>query len=209
VVVDAAGGVPRKGDLASHGSRGALWIDDRTLLVPSDVYPDVRAGFGRRLRRRLQPQHLEEETKPGGQARVYDSLPARTGITGRTAAARTCMSWTSRAGRARLTPGATDVPPFTVGGPDDYDVAPDGKEIAFVRKDGPIEAVSTNGELYVVPVAGGPADQGLGQCRLRRRAALQPGREDDRVPGADARRLRGGSAGASWSTTGATRASAT
>src|SRR4029078_1266492 len=103
-------------------------------------------------------KHLEEETRPGGQGRVYDGLPVRH-----------WDHWEDRrrthlhvvdlaTGAARdLTPGATDVPPFTGGGPDDYDVAPDGKEIAFVRKDAPVEAVSTDGELYVVAVAGGPA----------------------------------------------------
>ena len=84
---------------------------------------------------------------------MYDTS-GRTG-TGRPAA-RT-PSWIRERAARDLTPGSTDVPPFTVGGPDDYDVAPDGKEIAFVRNEGPLEAVSTNGELYVAPVAGGPA----------------------------------------------------
>ena len=162
-VVEASGGAARKVTSLPTEAGGVLWIDDRTLLVPSDVYPECApvSAYDAACNR----QHLEEETKPGGQARVYDTLPARH-----------WDHWEDRrrthlhvvdlaTGAARdLTPGATDVPPFTVGGPDDYDVAPDGKEIAFVRKDAPIEAVSTNGELYVVPVAGGPATRVSGSA---------------------------------------------
>ena len=30
-----------------------------------------------------------------------------------------------------LTPGTRDVPPFSLGGPDDYDISPDGKEVCY------------------------------------------------------------------------------
>jgi dipeptidyl aminopeptidase/acylaminoacyl peptidase len=157
-VVDASGGAARKVTSLPTEAGGVLWVDDRTLLVTSDVYPECAPTSGADHDAACNRKHLEEETRPGGQGRVYDELPVRH-----------WDHWEDRrrthlhvvdlaSGAARdLTPGATDVPPFTVGGPDDYDVAPDGKEIAFVRKDAPIEAVSTNGELYVVPVAGGPA----------------------------------------------------
>jgi dipeptidyl aminopeptidase/acylaminoacyl peptidase len=57
-----------------------------------------------------------------------------------------------------LTPGANyDVPPDERGGPSDLNFSPDSKEICFTAVTDPVEAISTNGDLFVVPVAGGEA----------------------------------------------------
>ncbi len=55
-----------------------------------------------------------------------------------------------------LTFGANyDVPPDERGGPGDIDFSPDGKEICFTAVTDKMEAISTNGDLFIVPVAGG------------------------------------------------------
>jgi len=55
-----------------------------------------------------------------------------------------------------LTPGANyDVPPDQRGGPEDINFSPDSKEICYTAVTDPMEAVSTNGDLFVVPVEGG------------------------------------------------------
>jgi dipeptidyl aminopeptidase/acylaminoacyl peptidase len=55
-----------------------------------------------------------------------------------------------------LTAGANyDVPPDERGGPEDINFSPDGKEICFTAVPDKVEAISTNGELFLVPVAGG------------------------------------------------------
>ena len=55
-----------------------------------------------------------------------------------------------------LTTGANyDVPPDERGGPGDLNFSPDSKEICFTAVTDPVEAISTNGDLFVVPVAGG------------------------------------------------------
>jgi dipeptidyl aminopeptidase/acylaminoacyl peptidase len=55
-----------------------------------------------------------------------------------------------------LTAGADyDVPPDERGGPADIAFSPDGKEICLVAVTDKVEAISTNGDLFVVPVAGG------------------------------------------------------
>src|ERR1700704_239903 len=55
-----------------------------------------------------------------------------------------------------LTPGANyDVPPDERGGPGDINFSPDGKEICFTAVTDKMEAISTNGDLFIVPVAGG------------------------------------------------------
>jgi dipeptidyl aminopeptidase/acylaminoacyl peptidase len=57
-----------------------------------------------------------------------------------------------------LTAGANyDVPPDERGGPDDINFSPDGKEICFTAVPDKVEALSTNGELFLVPVSGGEA----------------------------------------------------
>ena len=55
-----------------------------------------------------------------------------------------------------LTAGANyDVPPDQRGGPGDLNFSPDSKEICFTAVTDPVEAISTNGDLFTVPVAGG------------------------------------------------------
>ncbi len=50
-----------------------------------------------------------------------------------------------------------DVPPDERGGPADINFSPDGKEICFTAVTDKMEAVSTNADLFIVPVAGGEA----------------------------------------------------
>src|SRR5581483_9833673 len=54
-----------------------------------------------------------------------------------------------------LTPGNRDVPPFSLGGPDDYAISPDSKEVCFAMNADPVPATSTNTDLFVVPITGG------------------------------------------------------
>jgi len=55
-----------------------------------------------------------------------------------------------------LTAGADyDVPPDQRGGESDINFSPDGKEICFTAVTDPVEAISTNGDLFLVPTGGG------------------------------------------------------
>ena len=54
-----------------------------------------------------------------------------------------------------LTPGDFDAPPFSLGGPADFDFSPDGKELCFARNTDKVEATSTNVDLWTVAVTGG------------------------------------------------------
>src|SRR5947207_8931278 len=54
-----------------------------------------------------------------------------------------------------LTPGDHDVPPFHLGGQDDYAFSPDGQEICFTSNHDKVEAISTNNDLFTVPVNSG------------------------------------------------------
>ncbi len=54
-----------------------------------------------------------------------------------------------------LTAGADyDVPPDERGGPGDINFSPDSKELCFTAVNDKMEAISTNGDLYTVPVTG-------------------------------------------------------
>src|SRR5207248_8331760 len=56
-----------------------------------------------------------------------------------------------------LTPVNRDTPPFSLGGPDDYTISPDSKEVCYAAVPDDVPATSTNSELFVVPIAGGSA----------------------------------------------------
>jgi dipeptidyl aminopeptidase/acylaminoacyl peptidase len=56
-----------------------------------------------------------------------------------------------------LTPGDYDAPVFSLGGQDDYAFSPDGKQICYASNHDKNPAASTNNDLWIVPVTGGPA----------------------------------------------------
>jgi dipeptidyl aminopeptidase/acylaminoacyl peptidase len=51
-----------------------------------------------------------------------------------------------------LTPGDYDAPVFSLGGQDDYAFSPDGREICYALNHDPEPAISTNNDLFTVPV---------------------------------------------------------
>lgn len=64
----------------------------------------------------------------------------------------------SKGGTARdLTPGDFDSPPYAAASGVDYAFSPDNKELAYVRNPDKVEAISTNSDIYVMPLSGGPA----------------------------------------------------
>lgn len=166
-VIDLAGGEPRRVTSLATGANGVLWIDDATLLVASDVYPECNKAAGEGAATHdeaCNKQKLDAAGKPDS-ARVYDHLLFRHWDTWEDQRRTHLLVVPIQGGAIRdLTPGERDVPPFSLGGPEDYAVSPDGREVAFARKDEPVEALSTNAELYVVPVAGGAARKVAGSA---------------------------------------------
>jgi dipeptidyl aminopeptidase/acylaminoacyl peptidase len=185
-VMDVAGGDARKVTSLATDAGGVSWIDDQTLLVTSEVYPDCTDAA-------CNKKKMEEAGKPST-ARAYDTLLYRHWDTWDDGRVSHLFAVPLDGGEPRdLTPGGRDVPPFSLGGPDDYAVSPDGREVAFARNDDPVPATSTNAELYVVPVAGGAARKIAGHAgydgapqyspdgtRIAFRAQLRAGYESDR-----------------------------
>src|SRR6266404_5775134 len=54
-----------------------------------------------------------------------------------------------------LTPGDYDAPVFSLGGQDNYAFSPDGQEICYASNHDPDPAISTNNDLFTVPISGG------------------------------------------------------
>ncbi|HKG80610.1 MAG TPA: S9 family peptidase, partial [Pyrinomonadaceae bacterium] len=64
----------------------------------------------------------------------------------------------SKGGTARdVTTGDFDSPPYAASSGVDYAFSPDSSEIAYLRNPDKVEAVSTNSDVFVMPLAGGPA----------------------------------------------------
>ncbi len=60
------------------------------------------------------------------------------------------------------------MPPFSLGGPDDYAISPDSNEVAFTMNVDPNPATSTNSDIYTVPIGGGDA----------KKITISPGADD-------------------------------
>jgi len=78
-----------------------------------------------------------------------------------------------------LTPGDRDVPPAHRASIDDIASSPDGATVYLTAMTDPVEAVSTNADLYAIPAAGGPA----------RQLTTAPGWDGSPRPSPDGKRL--------------------
>ncbi|HEY2823390.1 MAG TPA: S9 family peptidase [Candidatus Acidoferrum sp.] len=143
----------------STGVDIAQWSPDgKMLLFTSGVYPDCKDDACNKKRD-------EEKEKNKVKAHVAEHLLYRhwthwnEGKRGHlfVVPAPTSMDQAEASGKpVDLTPGADyDVPPDQRGGSADISFSPDSKEICFTAVTDPMEAISTNGDLFLVPTAGG------------------------------------------------------
>jgi dipeptidyl aminopeptidase/acylaminoacyl peptidase len=152
--------LPMKGGEArevTHLSTGADIVkfspDGKTIAFTSSVYPNCKDDACNSARD-------SEKEKSKVKARVYEQLLYRhwTHWFEGKRAHLFVMPTHGSASPRDLTPGADyDVPPDERGGAEDINFSPDGKEICFTAVTDKVEAISTNGDLFQVPVAGGEA----------------------------------------------------
>jgi len=134
--------------------------DGNLILFTSDVYSSCSPAnvlSGADYDASCNQENLGKDAVSKMNARTYTSLLYR--------------HWTQYQGRRRrhlliqtlnntfkvrdLTPGNIDTPPFSLGGPEPYVFSPDSVQVTFVANTDPDRSISTNSDLFTIPVSGG------------------------------------------------------
>src|SRR6516164_2421415 len=146
------GGEARRLTKLSTGADLVKWSPDgKTIVFTSSVYPDCKDEDCNKKRD-------EEKEKNKVKAHVAEHLLYRhwTHWNDGKRSHLFVIPADGSAGPRDLTSGADyDVPPDQRGGPSDINFSPDSKEICFTAVTDKMEAISTNGDLFTAPVAGG------------------------------------------------------
>jgi dipeptidyl aminopeptidase/acylaminoacyl peptidase len=185
-----AGGDATRLTSISTGADNELWSPDgKTLAFVSRVFPDCKDDACNAARD-------AEIQKSKMKARVYEKLLYRHWNEWWDGKRSHLFTVASDGGGLRdLTPGADyDIPPFNLDEPETIAFSPDSQELCFTANTDKDEALSTNGDLFTVPVSGasqpkrittnpandwGPAYSPDGRW-IAYRAQKQPGYESDR-----------------------------
>lgn len=149
-VYDLARKSSRKVSDLTNGAGSVRWLPDGSGFVAvSDVFPDCGVDP------QCAAKRVASQDGRPSQARIIEGLMYRhwnMWVPETTSQiVQISLDGTPRA----LTSGMFDTPPFSLGGPDAFDISPDGRELAFTRNTDPLAALSTNSDIFIVPVAGG------------------------------------------------------
>jgi len=151
---------------------GELWSPDgKNILFKSDVYPECDGVPAGELA--CNAKKVDEAKDSKVKAQIFTHLLYRHWDAFREGK-RTHLFMVPAFGRAHvqtpsppqggeiiiledgvprdLTPGDYDAPVFSLGGQDDYALSPDGQEICYASNHDPEPAISTNNDLFTVPV---------------------------------------------------------
>ncbi len=126
---------------------GVIWSGDgKSLVFSSEVFPECS-------NEECNKRKLDEEKNSKVKARAYTSLLYRHWDQWQGARRKHLFVVPAEGGTPKdLTPGSRDVPPFSLGGPDDYAVSADGLELCYAINTDANSAMSTNSDLWVVPL---------------------------------------------------------
>jgi len=149
-LMNADGSQPRQLTNLATEAGGILFSPNgKKLVFTSEVYPDCPDDACNRTR-------IEDEKNNKVKARAYTTLLYRHWTTWQGPRRSHLMAVDVEGGVVKdLTPGNRSVPPFSLGGPDDYAISPDSAEVAYAMNGDPVPATSTNADIYVVPITGG------------------------------------------------------
>ena len=156
-VMDLSGGDPVRATSFPTEVSDYTWSPDgKWFLISSDVFPDcadtaclektLKARESAKVRGRVAERLLFrhwDAWKDGTRTHIW-KVPASGG-----------------GAAADLTPGDRDAPPFHIGGGVDWDVSPDGRDLVYASNPDTAQALSTNSDLWIVPMAGGAPARNL------------------------------------------------
>jgi dipeptidyl aminopeptidase/acylaminoacyl peptidase len=143
-------GNPRQITSISTEADGAIWSPDgKNIVFTSEVYPGCKDDS-------CNKTGDEERAKSKVKAMIFTRLFYRHWNAYTHFKRNHLFVVPAEGGTAKdITPGDHDVPPFSLGGQDLYTISPDGKEVAFTSNIDEVEAISTNNDVFVVPITGG------------------------------------------------------
>ena len=151
--------------------------DGKNLVFTSAVYPECAADDA------CNKKNLDAEKASKVKARIYTELLYRhwTGWQGKRRSHLMVIPVGRRRRSATSRPATRDVPPFSLGGGDDYDISPNGQEVCYSMNADPMPATSTDSDLYVVSIAGGQPRQDHHHHGSGLQSALLAGRQVHRL----------------------------
>ena len=153
-IIPSGGGEATQFTHVSTGVADPLWSPDgKWIVFSSDVYPECGADDA------CNKKIADRWTKGPLQAHMADGLLYRHWTSWKDGTRTHILIADVGSGAIRdLTPGNFDSPMFQLSGPLQYDFSPDSSELAFVSDHDADPASSTNGDVWLVPVASeGPA----------------------------------------------------
>jgi len=146
--VDADGGnVKQLTHVATEASGELFSADGKYVVFTSDVFPACGADDD------CNKKKLDEAKNAPTKARLITGLLYRHWTTWAGARRTHLLAMALDGGAVRdLTPGDRDVPPFSLGGPEDYTISPDSREVVYALNADEVPATSTNTDLYAIPL---------------------------------------------------------